>query len=142
MNDGTFERVQHTDTPMYGPKKLILCGFPAAVQDKFGLVLEMAGLRGVPVIWANSDHQATSLADLLALPADSGRGSDSTLPRAVIVAGITENQLHSLMTTCRKTGMQQALWAVLTPTSETWPLSGLLGELQAEKEALSKRKKS
>ncbi|GAB6905300.1 conserved hypothetical protein [Desulfosarcina cetonica] len=142
MTNGTFEKVQHTDSPMYGPLKLILCGFPAAAQDKFGLVLEMSGLRDVPVIWANETHQAATLADLLALPAGSGKGSDSTLPRAVIVSGITENQLHVLMTTCRKTGMQPALWAALTPTSETWPLSGLLGELQAEQKALAKRRKN
>jgi hypothetical protein len=32
MNDGTFEKVQRSDTPMYGPKKLLLCGFPAEAR--------------------------------------------------------------------------------------------------------------
>jgi hypothetical protein len=45
------------------------------------------------------------------------------------------------MTLCRKTGMQQSLWAALTPTSETWPLGQLLSELQAERKALSERRK-
>jgi hypothetical protein len=35
--------------------------------------------------------------------------------------------------------MQQALWATLTPTSETWTLEALLAELAAEQQALSKK---
>jgi hypothetical protein len=36
--------------------------------------------------------------------------------------------------------MQPALWAALTPTSETWPLKRLLTELQAERKALEGRR--
>jgi ornithine carbamoyltransferase len=125
---------------MYGPEKLLLCGFPAEAQSKFAGVLEMAGLAQTPVVWANQEHAGQTLSDLLQLPDGSGSGSGSTLSRAVIVSGITENQLHSLMTVCRKSGMKQALWAALTPTSETWPLDRLLEELNKERKALSKRK--
>ncbi len=139
MTDGTFERVRHSDSRMYGPPKLLLCGFPAPAQPKFMTVLQMAGLQAVPIVWANDEKQ--TLSALLGLPDGTGVGSGSTLPRAIIVSGITENQLHGLMTICRKTGMQQALWAALTPTSETWPLAQLLAELQAERKALSGRRK-
>ena len=138
MTDGTFERVQHSDDRMYGSPKLLLCGFPAAAQDKFMAVLKMAGLQHTGLLWANETHAGTALADLIALPDGSGSGMGSDLPRAIIVSGITQNQLHGLMTLCRKTGMQQSLWAALTPTSETWPLAQLLGELQAERTALSR----
>jgi len=141
MTDGTFEKVQRSDTPMYGPRKLLLCGFPAQAQPKFSVVLEMAGLAGIAVLWANQKHASNTLAELLDLPAGSGTGADSALPRAVIVSGITQNQLHTLMAVCRKTGMKAALWAALTPTSETWMLAQLLEELQAERKALSKRKR-
>jgi hypothetical protein len=124
---------------MYGPRKLLLCGFPAPAQPTFAKVLEMAGLADIAILWANQDHAAQTLSELLAMPDSTGSGQDSSLPRAVIVAGITENQLHTLMAICRKTGMQQALWAALTPTSETWPLENLLEELQAERKALAKR---
>ena len=56
------------------------------------------------------------------------------------MSGITENQLHSLMAVCRKSGMQPALWAALTPHSQKWPLAQLLGELQAEQQALAKKR--
>lgn len=141
MTDGTFEKVQRSDKPMYGSRKLLLCGFPAQAQAKFADVLEMAGLADIAVLWANQDHAATKLADLLDLPAGTGTGADSALPRAIVVAGITENQLHALMAVCRKTGMKPALWAAVTPTSETWPLAQLLEELQAERNALAKRRR-
>ncbi|MBC2710277.1 MAG: DUF3783 domain-containing protein [Desulfosarcina sp.] len=137
MTDGTFEKVKHSDNRMYGSQKLLLCGFPAPAQTKFMAILKMAGLQDVSVVWANEAHGQATLAALLALPDQSGAGSGSNLPRAIIVSGITENQLHGLMTICRKAGMQQALWAALTPTSETWPLAQLLTELQAERKALS-----
>jgi hypothetical protein len=57
----------------------------------------------------------------------------------LIVAGITEAQLISLMTVCKKSGMQQTLWAVLTPVSEKWTVEQLLAELAREREALQKK---
>ena len=141
MTDGTFEKVQYSDNPMYGPRKLLLCGFPAPSQPKFKTVLKMAGLPDVAVVWANEENQNEPLSALLGLQDGSGAGTGSTLPRAIIVSGITENQLHGLMTACRKSGMQQSLWAALTPMSETWPLIKLIGELQAEHTALAGRRK-
>ena len=138
MTDGTFEKVKHSDTRIYGPHKLLLCGFPAPVQPKFMAVLKMAGLQDVAVVWVNEENQKMTLSDLLGLPDDTGVGTGSTLPRAIIVSGIKEKQLHGLMNICRKTGMQKTLWAALTPTSETWPLAQLLAELEAERKALSK----
>jgi len=43
------------------------------------------------------------------------------------------------MGVCRKSGMQPALWATLTATSENWLLKELLAELSAEREALKNR---
>jgi hypothetical protein len=141
MTDGTFEKVQHSDNRMYGPPKLLLCGFAAAAQSKLWTVLKMAGLQDIAVVWVNAENEKMTLSELLSLPHETGAGTGSTLPRAIIVSGITENQLHGLMTICRKSGMQQALWAALTPASETWPLAQLLAELQAERKALSRRNK-
>lgn len=139
MTEGTFEKVHHSDNPLYGPPKLLLCGFSNQAQDQFRTILSMVGLEAVPVIWAHADHARETLRALLTLPDGTGAGMPSTLPRAVIVSGITENQLHGLMTRCRQSGMGPALWATVTPTSEDWALGNLLGELQAEREAFARR---
>jgi hypothetical protein len=42
------------------------------------------------------------------------------------------------MTVCKKTGMVNALWATLTPVSESWSIRQLLAELAAERKAMTK----
>jgi hypothetical protein len=102
--------------------------------------LGLAGLADVPRVWVTTPQGGATLAELLALEDGSGAQAASELPRAVIVAGITEAQLIGLMTVCKKSGMQSALWAVLTPVSEQWTLAQLLAELARERAALQKRK--
>jgi len=136
----TFEKVTRSEKILYGPRKLLLCGFTAESRKKFNTVLEMVGLAAVPKVWVATEQGSTPLADLLELPDGSGSEAASALPRAIIVAGITEAQLISLMTVCKKSGMQNPLWAVLTPVSEKWTVSQLLTELAREREALQKRK--
>jgi hypothetical protein len=64
------------------------------------------------------------------------------MPAAIIMAGITENELHLLMSSYRSAGLPNPLWATLTPTSEAWTLRQLLTELSAEREALESARPS
>lgn len=137
--NSNFEKVTRSGKRLYGPRKLLLCGFGAEAQKKFQTVLGMAGLGDVPRVWVATPQGAMTLADLLELADGSGAETASALPRAVIVAGITEAQLIGLMTVCKKSGMQQTLWAVLTPVSERWTVQQLLAELAREREALQKK---
>jgi hypothetical protein len=137
----TFEKVTSSQKPLFGPRKLLLCGFGPEAQKKFASLLHMVGLADLPKIWATAEQASASLADLMALPDESGAGMASSLPRAVIVGGITQAQLIGLMGVCRKSGMQPPLWACLTPVSESWPLEQLLAELAREREAMAKRKR-
>ena len=141
MTHAKFEKISPSDKSLYGSPKLLLCGFSANAQSKFMTVLKMIGLETTPTVWATSDQGDTRLYNLMELSDGTGLGASSDLQRAVIVAGITEKQLHRLMAVCRKSGMQQALWATLTPTSETWTLTHLLAELSAERRAFQKRKR-
>ena len=138
-DNSTFEKVTRSEKVLYGPRKLLLCGFGAEAQKKFESLLGMVGIVDVPRVWVTTEQGAAPLADLLAVADGSGAGAASALPRAVIVAGITEAQLIGLMTACKKSGMQPALWAVLTPVSETWTVGQLLAELARERDAMQKR---
>lgn len=141
MVDASFEKLGLTDKRLYGARKLLLCGFAAAAQPKFKTLLAMIGIREVPLTWGTGQDVKETIGALLSRPDGSGEGSDSDLPRAIIVAGLEESELHTLMSGCRQAGMRQALWAALTPTSESWPLGQLLKELSAERAALSKDQK-
>ena len=80
-----------------------------------------------------------AISELFQLPDNSGESVSSNLPRAIVVAGISQNELISLMTVCKKAGMINALWATLTPTSENWTIQQLLAELAAERKAMTKK---
>ena len=140
MSKGSFEKIQNSDRNLYGPRKLLLTGFVAGVQAKFKTVLQMQGISDVDLVWATEDQSEMIINDLVQLPDGSGNGRSSLLPRAVIVGGIAEKELNSLISGCRKASMKQALWATLTPTSVTWRLQQLLSQLAAEHAALSRKK--
>ncbi|MBT8368215.1 MAG: DUF3783 domain-containing protein [Deltaproteobacteria bacterium] len=141
MTDAEFQKVTQSDKLLYGPRKLLLCGFPADAQPKFIQLLQMIGLSEMPMVWVTEDQADIHVAELVKLEDGTGAGASSQLPRAIIMSGITQKELHLLMTGCRKSGMQQPLWATLTPTSETWALQRLLEELAAERRAIKQGKK-
>ena len=140
MTEAKFEKITHSATRLYGPPKLLVCGVPESAQPKFTSLIATAGLAEVPRLWATKHHLTEVLSELMNLPDGTGLGASSDLPRAVIVSGIQEKQLHALMAICRKTGMKPALWAVLTPISEKWTLQALLSELQAERKAMQRKR--
>jgi hypothetical protein len=139
MVDATFEKITTSDKPLYGPRKLLLCGFSSAAQSKFETVLDMVGLREAPKIWVLDDQGDMALSTLLQLPDNSGASVSSNLSRAIVVAGISQNELINLMTVCKKAGMMHALWATLTPVSENWTIQKLLAELAAERKAMNRK---
>lgn len=140
MSDAKFEKVSQSDKPMYGPRKLLICGFSAEVQPKFVKFLEILGLPGMPIIWVAEAHANSLISEVLALEDNTGWGVLSELPRAIIMCGLTQNELHLLMSGSREAGMKPPLWATLTPTSETWAVQDLLKELAAEHQAMQQKK--
>jgi hypothetical protein len=138
----TFEKIEDTDRCIYGPRGLLLCGFSSQAQSKFHALLKMLEIGNLPLVWVTDDRSDAPLEELLQLPDGTGAQQDSGLDRAIVVAGIAEKELHRLMSGCRQAGMQDALWAALTPTSEKWTMAGLIAELKAEREAMAKRRRT
>ena len=140
MSEGGFEKVSASDEPMYGPRKLLICGLPADAHPKFAKFLEIIGLSDLAKIWVAEAHAGSLISDLLELEDNTGWGESSDLPRAIIMSGLTQNELHLLMSASRQAGRKPPLWATLTPTSETWTVQDLLKELAAEHQAMQQRK--
>jgi hypothetical protein len=129
----TFTKVSRTEDRLYGPRKLLICGFPLAERSVFLEIMKLAEIEDVPTVWVESEQADDIIKDLFVLSDMSGFKSESKLFRAVIMGGITQKELHQLMGAYRNKGMSSVLWAVLTPTSETWTLKMLLEELDAER---------
>jgi hypothetical protein len=140
MSDAGFEKVSQSDKPMYGPRKLLISGFSSAAQPKFVRFLELIGLSETPRVWVTEENGNRLISEVLALDDSTGWGVSSELPRAIIMCGLTQNELHLLMSGSRQSGMKPPLWATLTPTSETWTVIDLLQELAAEHQAMQNRK--
>jgi len=140
MSEAGFEKVSPSDKPMYGPRKLLICGFSSEIQPHVVRLLEIIKLSDIPRIWVTEEHAATLISEVMALADNTGWKASSVLPRAIIMCGLTQNELHLLMSGSRQAGMQPPLWATLTPTSENWTVQDLLNELAAEHRAMQQRK--
>jgi hypothetical protein len=136
----TFSRVTRTAKPLYGPRTLLICGFTAEGLALLDEVITAAAIPDISIIYAGSPDLAETLKNLLSRPDGTGRGNASRMPAAIIMAGISESELHQLISSYRSTGLANPLWATLTPTSENWTLRQLLTELSAERNALAERK--
>ena len=141
MSGGEFQRVEKTGERMYGPRKLLVCGFPAGERKFFTALLAAAGLKDIPVLFAADEDLSATLAGMLKRGASEERDGASTMHRAGIMSGFTQEELHCLLKGYRESGLPAILWATLTPVSEKWLLKDLLDELAAEAEAFKKRKR-
>jgi hypothetical protein len=140
-HEGEFKKVDKSERKMYGPRKLLVCGYSESEQLGFLSLLEKNGFVDLPVIFVTSGETSRTLKEVLTSDDRSGRGEVSDMKRAVIMSGFTQKELHTLMKGYRVSGMQKQLWATLTPVSENWPVADLLEELAAEAEAIDRQRK-
>ena len=140
MSEGKFEKIQESDDRMYGPKGILVCGYPASEHRFFALFMDKAGFGDRPVIFPTTEDAGKTLKELLGLTTGSGMGKPADLPRAVIMSGFTQNEVHRIMVAYRQAGLPTQLWATLTPVSENWLLADLLKELVKENEFFQEKK--
>ena len=125
---------------MYGPRRVLVCGYGPDDQRAFLALLEEVHLSDLPVVFLTEEQLNHPLGEILSLADRSGRGRPPAGRRAVVLSGITETELHAIISAYRRQGLPEQLWATLTPTSENWPVSRLLDELAAERAAFQRRK--
>ena len=140
MSGDTFKKVGKSSKTLYGPRAMLACGFTAPEQQALMGFLESINLADIPVIFTTETDGNTCLKDLLERPGQSGRDQACGADRAIILSGITENELQRTLSAYRGTELPRPLWATLTPYSEAWCLSDLLEELKKEREAMEKKK--
>lgn len=140
MSKGKFDKIQQSDERMHGPRGILVCGYPASEHRFFALFMDKAGFVDTPVIFPTTDDARRTLKELLGLSTGSGMGQPADYPRAVIMSGFTQNEVHKIMYAYRQAGLPTQLWATLTPVSENWLLADLLKELVKENESLKGRR--
>jgi hypothetical protein len=142
MEQGEFQKVGKSEERMYGPWKLLVCGYPVEEHTPFLSFLEAAGFKDVPVVFVTEPDLRFPLSTLLERPNRAGFEAGSEMPRALILSGFTQRDLHTLISAYRKAQFPEQLWATLTPISEKWPIAQLLKELLKEAKAMEKRREA
>ncbi|MBN1225896.1 MAG: DUF3783 domain-containing protein [Deltaproteobacteria bacterium] len=135
---GTFKKIGKSKKQMYGPRKILVCGYPATEQDSILSLIQELKFDYTPTVFATESNLDSSLKDILALADKYGLGESSNMKRAIIMSGLNQQELQKFMTAYKYAGMPPQLWAGLTPISENWLLKTLLDELSAEAEAFKK----
>ena len=127
---------------LYGDRAMLACGYSALEQEGLLAMMERWNFSDMPALFAGAADMDRTVGEILREPAGHGKGSDSPLPRAIILAGLTEKELNTFMAAWKHLGLPTQNWATLTPTSETWPLIDLLTELDMERIALQSQRKA
>jgi hypothetical protein len=146
MTDATFEKLDASQRTLYGPRRLILCGFDGAHRKAFEKLIRVAEIEALDCLWAGEKEGGLELKSLFEQPLDpsveAAPPPQTTVhPRSVIAGGLMQQEFHLLMNLSREVGMPATLWAVLTPVSESWTLDALLKELSAERAAMAARRR-
>jgi len=141
MTDASFKKVGQTENFLYGPRKILLCGYSTDELNHFYKILKKIKLSDLMLIAANTESLPCELKKLFSQKDNSGFNGDSEMQRSAILSGITEKELHSIINVYRSSGLPKQFWAALTPVSENWTLGELLEELKKENEAIRKQQK-
>jgi hypothetical protein len=139
MTEAAFRKVGKSEKRMFGPPCLVICGYRADEQEQILSLIEVCGLSRHAVVFAGEDDAGSILRDVVRAESGKGSGLSSGLARAIIMSGLTERELHLLLSAYREERLTPQLWATLTPISEGWSLDALLKELSAEAAAFRKR---
>ena len=141
MTDDTFQRVESTDRPLYGPRGVLICGYSKDEMTRVDKLIQ--AFPDLPVTIASENDLDLPLLDLVMGRAGADE-ADSTSPsgpkeRTVVLSGLLEKELHWMMAAWKALKLESPLWATLTPHSESWSLRQLIRELTAEREAFARR---
>jgi hypothetical protein len=135
-----FNKIEKSGKRMYGSRGLLICGYPEEERHIFLSFMSKLDMEDLPVIFAGNTVIEKTVGELFTLNHTEGITGPSDLPRAVIMSGLSQEELHRLMDGYRGAGFISQIWASLTPVNETWTLKALLIELLAEARAMQKRK--
>jgi len=132
----SFKQVGESKKRLYGPHCLLVCGYAKEEREAIKRFFAEKTFNQIPVVLSTESDREVLVKTLIARNHLSGADQSCTLDRAIIMSGVTEQELHYIMAEYKKTGLPRPMWATLTPTSENWSISALVAELASERRAM------
>lgn len=136
----TFKKISKKNSKMYGKYKVLVCGFNKIEKNEFIKLIKTFKVKP-PIVFVGSNDTELKIVDLLLKNDGYGFEETSEMPKAVIMSGFYESQLHELLRLYKETNLERPLWASVTPISENWKLKDLLSELQSEHDMMKEMQK-
>lgn len=137
MTQPGFKPVGQTEQRLFGPRKILVCGYSLEQQHVLlEIFAQLPEYKNLPILFARPEDTDTSLETLFSRDQSSEEGEVLASPPTIIMAGLTGKELHLFMAEHKKAMLFSPIWATLTPTSAGWTLGDLLKELGREKEAM------
>lgn len=134
MTHGTMRPMDIDETPLYGPRGILVCGLGEDAAAQGIALIRDLGWANLPLFFAGRTDLETPVGALFSEQPDHREDLGGV---AVIMGGITGRELQRLMKSWRERALPRALWATLTETSETWPLGTLLKHLAEEQKEMA-----
>jgi len=132
----SFKKVGESKKRLYGPRCLLVCGYAVDEREKVKQLLCEKTFDQIPVVFSTVSDREILVKTLVVRSHLSGADQPCSLDRAIIMSGVTEQELHYIMAEYKKTDLPRPMWAALTPTSENWTIAALVAELASERRAM------
>ncbi|MDY4191772.1 MAG: DUF3783 domain-containing protein [Oscillospiraceae bacterium] len=117
----------------------------ALEEEKLAKTLKLLKARELParkVLPEQAGETLGYLAGYAGFEASGGPApSDAPREECMVLAGLEERELHSFLDDLRRAGVEIPLKAVVTGPNRGWTFARLMGELQKEREAISRMAK-
>ena len=137
MTQPGFKPIGQTEQRLFGPRKILVCGYSLEQQHNLlKIYTQLPEFTTLPILFARAEDTNASLETLFSRNHATEEDEVLASPPAIIMAGLTEKELHLFMAEHKKAMKFSPIWATLTPTSVGWTLGELLQELGREKEAM------
>ena len=134
--ESTFEALDKESDATLGPPGVLLIGFDSTETGNISELLTAAGAPGHQVVTCTTTMGEWTVEKAL-LGNDEGRLLPvGGVPRVMLLSGLTDRQVDSVLDSYNATGLPRPIFAVTTPENLGFTVLQLLEDLMAEREAL------
>ena len=129
----SFKKVGGSRQKMFGPRGILVCGFSTDLRKAILEIFEDKKFKKITVIFTGENDGDALVKNMFSRDHQAGMAENCSLTPAIVMSGLTEQELHYTMAAYKKTGLPRPLWATLTPTSQNWTVAALVDELNTER---------
>jgi hypothetical protein len=137
-----FQKIDPTAEETCGPEAVLVCGFPATVEEPLRNLLTRVGAGNHRVVLCTPRMVKQELGRALEpRPDDTDEtpAAPDELPRVMVLSGMTGGQLQNFVSSYRTTGLPRPIFASTTPINVGFPVGRLIVDLLKEHRAMARR---